>query len=169
MRTLFVFHSHEGNCRALAVAMAAAVRGEIQEVLRDPGAKPVPGGGAKYLVGGWEALLKKEPAISPLERDPAAYDLIVLGWPVWFGRVAPPIRTALRQIAWSGKSAALFNMHRGGPGGSLRETAAYVTGRGGRVVGAESFVDLRRGDAEKTKTGAVKWAADCVARVAAES
>ncbi|MDR0361728.1 MAG: NAD(P)H-dependent oxidoreductase [Planctomycetota bacterium] len=164
MKTLFAYYSHEGNCRALAEAMAAAIpESGIEELARARYTRSIPKRGImKYFCGGHEAMLKRMPKISPLTANPAAYDMIVVGWPVWFLQVAPPARTFMAGVDWSGKCAALFNMHRGGKGGSLREMARFIADRGGIVVGSDSFVDLRRGNGGKTKARAVEWAVECV-------
>ena len=48
------------------------------------------------------------PDIQPLTVDLAKYDVIFLGYPVWFGTYAPPVITFLTQTDLSGKTIVPF-------------------------------------------------------------
>jgi flavodoxin len=50
------------------------------------------------------------PAIKDLGLDPASYDFIFIGTPVWFGTVALPIETLLANTDFGGKPVACFAM-----------------------------------------------------------
>lgn len=156
MKTLFITYSHEGNCRALAAAMAETVNGDTAD-LRLAGGDAPTGFVKKYLVGGKGALFKETPPLLPLSADPDAYDLVTVGGPVWAFTMAPAVRTFLTGREWHGGRVALFVMHRGGKGSALPAMEKLVAERGGAVAGAADFVDLRRGDAEKTRQRAREW------------
>lgn len=162
MKTLFISYSFEGNCRALASHMAKAVGGETAELV--PVADPVPHGKVmKYLVGVPAAVLRKTVALRPFPVDPASYDLVFVGGPVWALHMTPAVRTFLNERDWSGAKLALFAMHRGGAGSVAKSMAELVAARGGQVLGTANFVDLRRGKADQTKEAASSWAAEMVA------
>lgn len=162
MKTLFAYYSFEGNCRALAGHMAEAVGGETAELV--PVGDPVPHGTVmKYVVGVPAAMLKKTVALQPLPVDPASFDLVFVGGPVWALHMTPAVRTFLNERDWSGAKLALFAMHRGGAGSVAKAMAELVAARGGRVLGTANFVDLRRGNADKTKEAASSWAAEMIA------
>ena len=157
MKTLFATYSLEGNCRALSEAMAGATGGMAVELVPVDDDIPRTGLG-KYFVGGKRALLKKAQAVKALDVDIAAFDVIVVGSPVWFGRMTPPVRAFLESVDWRGKKAAVFAMHRGGKGKAAKTMAEIITARGGVVVASANFVDLRRDKAEATLEEAVAWA-----------
>lgn len=160
MKTTFIHYSFEGNCRELSLTMAAAAGGDAlairprEEVSRNPV--------MKYLGGGKGSILKETPELEPYGDGWRDSDLVFVGGPVWAFNMAPPIRSFLSREDWSGRRVALFAMHRGGPGSALSAMRGLVEGRGGEVVGAATFMDLRRGDVGKTKSEAVRWALELV-------
>ena len=48
------------------------------------------------------------PEINPVKSDPTQYDIIFLGYPVWFGTYAPPVTTWLSGVDLSGKKLVPF-------------------------------------------------------------
>ena len=56
----------------------------------------------------------RTPELKAYNFNAAAYDLIVMGVPVWAWRPAPPINTFLVQNDISNKKTALFICHGGG-------------------------------------------------------
>ena len=48
------------------------------------------------------------PDIQPLTKDITQYDVIFIGFPVWFGTYAPPVATFLDQVDLSGKKIVPF-------------------------------------------------------------
>ena len=65
------------------------------------------------------------PEIQPLTADPAKYDVIFIGYPVWFGTFAPPVTALLGQIDLSGKKVVPFcTFGSGGLDSSVRDLVA---------------------------------------------
>lgn len=65
------------------------------------------------------------PEIQPLEADISEYDVIFLGYPVWFGTYAPPVTSLLNQIDLSGKKVVPFcTFGSGGLDSSVRDLMA---------------------------------------------
>ena len=157
MKILFASYSLEGNCRALSEAMSGSTGGTAVELVPVDDDIPRTGLG-KYFVGGKRALLKKAQEVKALDVDVAAFDMIVVGSPVWFGRMAPPVRAFLESVDWREKKAAVFAMHRGGKGKAAKTMAELIRTKGGVVAASANFLDLRRGKAEKTLEEAVAWA-----------
>ena len=167
MKTLFVHYSLEGNCRALSEAMAGAAGGTLAELV--PVKDDMPRKGfMKYFIGGKRALLKDTEELKPLGVDVAGCDLIIVGGPVWFGRMTPPVRSFLEAVDWQGKKAAVFAMHRGGKGKAVATMAEIIKRKGGVVTASAHFADLRRGKAETTLEEAVAWAETVVEEAKAE-
>lgn len=162
MRTLFVFYSFEGNCRALARHMAEATGGDTEELLPVVDSMPRDFIG-KYWAGGKGSILKETVELKPLEKDPLAYDLVIVGGPVWAWGMPPAVRSFIAGRDWRDRAAAVFSMHRGGPGSVAAGMAALIRADGGTVLGEAAFKDLRRGDPARTKADAAAWAEKIVA------
>jgi menaquinone-dependent protoporphyrinogen IX oxidase len=67
----------------------------------------------------WEASFDVDPKIKPLAQDPAQFDLVVIGTPIWGWHVASPPRAFARRYGMQIKRAAFFCTM----GGSGAETA----------------------------------------------
>jgi len=67
------------------------------------------------------------PAIEPLKADVSKYDVVFLGYPVWFGTFANPIFTLLDQVDFSGKKVVPFcTFGSGGLESSSKDLAAKL-------------------------------------------
>ena len=160
MRILTVFYSLEGNCRALADIIQEAVGGDAEGLCPE---KEIPRQGfRRILIGGWMAWLGRSCPNRPLKSNIADYDLIFAGTPVWAWRMSPPVFRFLTETDWTGHYVALYAMHGGSPGWTLRAMRKQVEARGGRVVSAADFRDLRRGDPYPTRQKAAVWAREVV-------
>ena len=65
------------------------------------------------------------PEINPLKSKVADYDVVFIGYPIWFGTYAPPIATLLDKIDLSGKTVVPFcTFGSGGLESSAKDLAA---------------------------------------------
>jgi len=154
MKTAVVFYSCDGNSAFVAEQIKAQlsadlVRLEIADEKRSVGF-------AKYFWGGFQAITGKKPALKPRDFDPAAYDLIILGTPVWAGSPSPAMRSFLSETRLSGKKLALFVCHGGGKGKSLDRLRALAPGN--TVVSEADFVNPARNKPEEQKKRIADWA-----------
>ena len=81
--------------------------------------------------------IKKAP-LKPYTFDPSAYDLIIIGAPVWAGSPARPIRDFLAETGIKGKKIALFVCHGGGEGKALEQLKALL--HGNEITAKTSFI-----------------------------
>ncbi|MCG0576945.1 NAD(P)H-dependent oxidoreductase [Burkholderia cenocepacia] len=90
-KVLVVFYSRTGTTRRAASALAEMLDADVEEIVvtRD---RAGPFGYLRSLV---EAINQKPAEIVAAKRDPAAYDLVVIGSPVWAGCVSSPVRAYL--------------------------------------------------------------------------
>ena len=91
MKSLVVYYSMSGNCEMVAekikeIAGADVLRVEPEKTFPDSGFK-------KFFWGGKSAVMGDTPALKPYEFDASLYDTIVIGFPVWASRMAPPLKT----------------------------------------------------------------------------
>ena len=111
MKTLIVYYSLEGNTAQTAEQIAEATGADL---LRLRPVKAYPSGGfAKFFWGGKSAVMAETPKLEAYDADPAEYDRIVFGFPVWAGNVTPPIRSFVKQHDLRGKRFAAFACQSG--------------------------------------------------------
>jgi flavodoxin len=111
MKTLIVYYSLEGNTQYAAERIAAAIGAET---LRLAPEKAYPDSGfKKFFWGGKSAVMAEKPKLQPYEFDPAAWERIIIGFPVWAGNVTPPIRTFIKENDLRGKRIAAFACQSG--------------------------------------------------------
>lgn len=61
-----------------------------------------------YIKSGYEASRKVLTVIKDIEHDPASYDLIIIGTPVWASNMATPVRTYIQQHQANFNNVAFF-------------------------------------------------------------
>ena len=125
MKTLVVYYSRTGFTKKLALALAAKLQAETEELVDNTSRKGIMG----WLKGGRDAVKKFMTVISPAQKDPAQYDLVVLGSPVWAGTMAPALRTYLTQQKSKIKKSAFFCTMGGSGDQSLFAHVAEILGQ----------------------------------------
>ena len=110
MKTLVVFYSRSGTTKRVALDVAKALNADIDEVIDKKSRKGILG----FLRAGYDATRGKTTEIE-FEKDPSDYDLVIIGTPVWNGRVTPAIRTYLLRNRERIKRAAFFSTCAGRP------------------------------------------------------
>jgi flavodoxin len=104
MKSLVVFYSRTGNTKKVAEGLSKLLKSDLEEIRGVEDRRGVLG----YAVSGMQALMKKPAAIRKPRRNPASYDVVVIGTPVWFGNVSTPVRTYLTQNAGRFKNVAFY-------------------------------------------------------------
>ncbi|MDR2785428.1 MAG: NAD(P)H-dependent oxidoreductase [Treponema sp.] len=154
MKTLIVYYSYEGNCRFIAGQLKAALDADVLELETLDSKKRT--GFAKYFWGGKQVFFHAEPELKPFSVDVNAYDLIVLGGPVWAASPAPALCGFISRATIRGKRIALFVCHGGGKGdvfGKLRKRLPDNT-----VIGEKDFCNPLQGDQKETAAAVQEWA-----------
>jgi flavodoxin len=123
-RTLIVYHSRTGHTRHVAQALARRLHADLDEIRI---VQPL-SGAAGYTMCAIEALAGLTPALRPAHRDPSAYELVVIGTPVWFWNLSSPVRSWLAAHPLKQRVAYFCTM--GGSGsGRVFAAMAQLTGR----------------------------------------
>lgn len=92
-KVLIAYYSRTGSTRKIADLLKQSLNCETEEIIDLKNRKGVSGN----LSGGVDALLQRQTLIKQPTHDPSAYDLVILGTPVWFGNLSPALRTYLVQ------------------------------------------------------------------------
>jgi flavodoxin len=109
MNTLILFYSRTGTTKILAGKIEAMLSVDIEEIID----KKNRSGAIGYIMGGRDALKKFLTKIEPLKKDLTAYDLIIIGTPVWAGTMVPAVRTVITEQKANLKKLAFFTTQGG--------------------------------------------------------
>ena len=107
---LIVFYSMGGNTRRLAEELHAAMGGDLEEIAE---IHPRHRGGVGVLRALFDTLLRRRPGIVAPAHRPEDYDVLVLGGPIWAGRIAAPVRTYAERYGGGARGVAFFCTHGG--------------------------------------------------------
>ena len=127
MKTAVVFYSMGGNTAMVAEKLADALSADLIRI--SPERAYPDKGFRKFLWGGKSAVMSEAPKLQPYAFSAEAYDLVVLGFPVWASNMAPPVRTFVLENldALKAKKIAAFACESGSGGEkALRKLAACL-------------------------------------------
>jgi len=152
MKTAVIFYSYGGNCAFVAAHIKTLMNADLIR-LRTKNEKRR-GRVTGFLTACAMVFMKRRPALKPVAFDLAAYDLIVIGAPVWAASPAPPVQAFLSQAGIVGKKLALFVSHVGGMGNALGKFAAMLPGN--EMLDAKDFTNPAK-NAEDTERQVADW------------
>lgn len=122
-KMLVLYYSQTGNTKAVAEEIANKLNADIEEITM---VEPYDGDFQATI----ERCMKEReqeiiPDIHPVKADLANYDVIFLGYPVWFGTYAPPVQKFLLDADLSGKKIVPFcTFGSGGLESSVKDLVA---------------------------------------------
>ena len=105
-KMLVLYYSQTSNTKAVAQEIAKKLSADMEEMVA-----------VQPYDGDFQATIERSmqereqgitPEIQPLKSDITQYDVIFLGYPIWFGTYAPPVITWLNQVDLSGKKIVPF-------------------------------------------------------------
>ena len=123
MKTLVTFYSRDGHTKRAAEIIAKALNADIDEIKDKKSRKGIIG----FLRAGYDATRGKTTEID-FSKNPADYDIVIIGSPVWNGRVTPAIRTYLLKNMNNIRKAAFFITCAGREGKSLMQMRELYNG-----------------------------------------
>ena len=121
-KVLVLYYSQTSNTKAVATEIATKLNADIEEIVA---VNPYDGDFQATID---RCIVEREQGtvteIKPLATDIANYDVIFIGYPVWFGTYAPPIATFLANTDLSGKKIVPFcTFGSGGLESSVKDMA----------------------------------------------
>ena len=122
-KLLVLYYSQSDNTRVVAEAIAERVGADIERI---EAVQPYDGTYQETIArGNQERAQGVTPPIRPLGHDIADYDVIFLGYPIWYGTYALPVATLLEEQDFSGKTLVPFcTFGSGGLDSSVRDLQA---------------------------------------------
>jgi menaquinone-dependent protoporphyrinogen IX oxidase len=147
VKALIVFYSRDGTTKKLAQEIAHALTCEVDwEELSDGVNRS---GLFGWLRSGRDAMQSKLVDLAPLQHDPAAYDLVIVGTPVWSSKMTPAVRTFLTRNKDKLKEVALFATHgfaKSDTGYRVLHEMEQMCGKNALGTMQISSRDLRKGE-----------------------
>lgn len=105
-KALVLYYSQTSNTKTVAQEIAKRMHADIEEII------PVNPYDGDFQATIDRCLQEREqgviPEINPIKSNLQKYEIIFIGYPVWFGTYAPPIAALLDQIDLSGKTVVPF-------------------------------------------------------------
>ena len=122
-KVLVLYYSQTNNTRTVAEAIAARLGADTEEIVA---VQPYDGDFNATIE---RCMQEREagtvPEIEPVKADLASYDIIFLGYPIWFGTFAPPMIAFLQSADLAGKKIVPFcSFGSGGLDSSIRDLKA---------------------------------------------
>lgn len=114
-KTLVAYYSMTGHTRGIANEIRDFTGAELEEI-----GEPRPRHGFTGVMRAlFDGVARRTPPILVASHNPADYDILVIGGPVWAGRMAAPVRTYAKRYGASARHVAFFCTE----GGSGAESA----------------------------------------------
>ncbi|MDR0548054.1 MAG: flavodoxin [Deltaproteobacteria bacterium] len=110
-RILIAYFSWSGNCKTLASAIQGVVGGDIFEIRPKV---PYPTSyDTTVEIGKKEKNEGARPAIDGMVEDLSRYDVVILGYPIWWGEPPMAVYTFLESGDFAGKVIVPYCSHKG--------------------------------------------------------
>ncbi|MDD1663380.1 MAG: NAD(P)H-dependent oxidoreductase [Methanomicrobiales archaeon] len=148
MSVCIVYHSETGNTKGVAEAVAKTTTAVLIPVRDTANYSKI----GRYLVGARKARAGEKAEVEPSRIDVSAYDLIIVGSPVWAWHPTPGANGAIAALSGcEGKMGMVFATSGGKPGDTLAIMKQALEGRKVKVEGAFHFSRKELGDEKKLK------------------
>ena len=133
-KTLVVYHTSSGNTRKVAEALAASLGADLEQIQpQAPVEVNIKAKGLRnFLNMGkvvWSGKLGRESAIADAAHDPANYDLVVVGTPVYADTLPAPVRSYLLRYRTRFSALAFFCTGEDPANAHIFELMAEAAGR----------------------------------------
>jgi len=122
-KILVAFYSRDGHTKKAAEIIAKALNADIDEIEDKKSRKGLIG----FLIAGYDTTRGKITDIN-FSKNPGDYDVVILGGPVWNGRVTPAVRTYLLKNRNNIKKSIFFVTCAGREGKCLSQMRKIYNG-----------------------------------------
>ena len=105
-KMLVLYYSETGTTKTVAEELQKQLNADIESI---EAVEPYSGNFQETIQRGQREMQRGEwPAIKPIQKKIADYDIIFLGYPIWFGTYANPIVTLIKENDFAGKTIVPF-------------------------------------------------------------
>ncbi|MDP8211607.1 MAG: flavodoxin [Candidatus Stygibacter australis] len=158
MKTAIIYFSLTGFTKSIAETMAKVLDADLIPLLTED-AQSKDSKFISILKGGSQVMGKKKPKLIEYNFNPADYDLVIIGTPVWAWSFVPALRTFFGEHDLAGKKVAVYATHQGGPGKTLKNMIAEMPEAS--IVGERDFLN-EKGKESRSLSNARLWAAELI-------
>jgi len=151
MKSLVIYYSRSGNTRFIAEKISQEIGGDIEEISDRKRRNGLSG----FVLSGYDATRGRTTEIAHGKKSPKDYDLVVVGTPMWNKRIAPAVRTYLKENSFSEKKVALFCSNLGSKPDRLFKTLKELMPDCNFI--GELTVTKAQKDREKVETKISEW------------
>lgn len=109
-KILVVFYSRTGNTKKAAEAIAKELNCDTEQIMDVKSRMGIIG----WIRSGMEGSREKLALIQDTKKDPSTYDMVIIGSPVWGGKMSSPVMTYISKNKDRFKQTAFF-ITCGGP------------------------------------------------------
>ena len=103
-KILIAYYSKTGNTERVANDIASRLGADVEKIIDLKKRTGILG----YILGGRDAMKHRLTEIAPSQKDPANYDLVILGTPVWGWNATPAITSYIDGSREKIKNVAFF-------------------------------------------------------------
>jgi len=104
MKSLVVYYSRTGHTAKIAQELSDALECDIEEIIDTKKRS----GALGFMRSGNDARKQSLTVLKDIINDPAKYDLVIIGTPLWGGHVSTPVRTYMHQNQANFNNVAFF-------------------------------------------------------------
>jgi flavodoxin len=141
MKILIAYYSRTGTTKKAVLALSEKLQAEIEEIRDTADRKGIKG----YLISGRDATKRRLTVLGESFFDPANFDLVIIGTPIWSWNLSVPARTYLENNkAKIKKCALLCTMGGSGHDRAAREVEAILG------FGPSALIGLKTADVIKS-------------------
>jgi len=142
-KILVVYYSRTGNTKRVAEDIAASLKADIEEIvdIRDRS------GFMGYMKAGRDAMKARLTEIGQMQKDPADYDVVIIGTPIWAWSMTPAVRTYMVKYKSAIKQAAFFTTAGGSKPDKIVKAMEELLGM--KPLGTVGFVQKEFKSANK--------------------
>jgi len=101
---LVIYYSRTGNTKLVAERIAEKLNADLEGIKDKRERRGVFG----FLRSGYEVIVGKPSEIQPSQKNVEEYRLVIVGSPVWVGRLSSPVRAYLSIYGGKIKNVAFF-------------------------------------------------------------
>ncbi len=129
-KILVVYYSFSnGNTKRIAEQLQSALGADIARIETVVPYPPYTGADCEVVRQGQEEVKRGFcPEIKPLPVDVNDYDVVAIGTPTWWYKMAPAVLTFIKSQNWTGKTVVPFMTNGGWTGQVIRDIKKFCAG-----------------------------------------
>ncbi|MFX0099336.1 MAG: flavodoxin family protein [Candidatus Hodarchaeota archaeon] len=131
MKPLIIYFSRTKTTKKLAEEIAKRLECKIEPIVT----KKYDNGLLGLLSAGYDTLVKTKTKFEPMRNNPSAFDIVLIGTPVWVNTCSDPVRTFLSDNKGRFNDVAFFCTYGRNVGVTFKEMSDLVGKKPKATVG----------------------------------